>query len=85
MTTITEGALTFSFPDGCHAGKCDGWSHYRNQFQAVAGSSKAVDILCIAGDTSWLIEIKDYRQYPRTKAIDIADELAMKVRDTLAG
>ena len=86
MTDIREGYLTFSFPDGCQASQYDDWSFYRNQFQSVTGGpTKAVDILCVDGDTSWLIEIKDYRQHPRMKLIDIADELAIKVRDTLAG
>ena len=85
MTEITEGALTFTFPDDCQVSKYDDWSFYRNQFKGVAGGSKAVDILCVNGDTSWLIEIKDYRQHPRQKLIDIADEVAIKVRDTLAG
>lgn len=85
MNAIMEGALTFSFPAGCQASKYDDWSFYRNQFQPVANGSKAIDILCVEGDDSWLIEVKDYRQHPRTKAIDIADELAIKVRDTLAG
>ena len=85
MTNITEGNLTFSFPDRCQASKYDDWSFYRKQFQAVAGESKAVDILCVKGDASWLIEIKDYWQHNRTKPSDIADELAIKVRDTLAG
>ena len=85
MTEIEEGDLTFSFPDHCEAGKYEEWSYYRNQFQSVAGGSKAVDIVCVSGDTAWLIEIKDYRQHPRTKLIDIDDELASKVRDTLAG
>ena len=85
MTNITEGDLTFSFKDGCQANKYDDWSFYRKQFQAVAGESKAVDILCVKGNTSWLIEIKDYRQHIRKKWINIADELARKVRDTLAG
>ena len=85
MTKIKEGDLTFSFPDCCQASKYDDWSFYRKQFQAVAGESKAVDILCVKGNTSWLIEIKDYRQHTRKKCIDIADELARKVRDTLAG
>jgi hypothetical protein len=46
---------------------------------------KAVDIL--AQDPAaalWLIEVKDYRQSPRTKAIGLADEVALKVRDSLA-
>ncbi|KKZ12508.1 MAG: hypothetical protein TE42_04390 [Candidatus Synechococcus spongiarum SP3] len=85
MIKITEGDLTFSFPTGCQVSKYDEWSFYRKQFQPIAGGSKAIDILCVEGDTSWLIEIKDYRQYPRTKAINIDDELAIKVRDTLAG
>ena len=95
MTNITEGDLTFSFPDCCQASKYDDWSFYRKQFQAVAGESKAVDIICVECNTSrrerrmastaWLIEIKDYRQHTRKKWIDIADELARKVRDTLAG
>ena len=85
MTNITEGDLTFSFPDRCQASKYDDWSFYRKQFQAVADKSKAVDILCVKGNTSWLIEIKDYRQHTRTDPSDIADDLARKVRDTLAG
>ena len=85
MTNIMEGDLTFSFSAGCQTSKYDDWSFYRKQFQAVAGQSRAVDILCVEGDASWLIEIKDYRQHNRTKPSDIADELAIKVRDTLAG
>ena len=85
MTVIAEGMLEFDFPNGCEASKYDDWSFYRNQFQRVANGSKAVDIVCDERNVSWLIEIKDYRQYPRTKAIDIADEIAVKVRDTLAG
>ena len=85
MTEIEEGDLTFSFPDHCEAGKYEEWSYYRNQFQSVAGGSKAVDILCLSDDAAWLIEIKDYRQHPRLKLVDIGDEVAGKVRDTLAG
>ena len=85
MTEIEEGDLTFSFPDHCEAGKYDDWSFYRKQFQSAAGGSKAVDMLCIEGDVAWLIEVKDYRRHPRTKLIDLGDEVAMKVRDTLAG
>ena len=85
MTEIEEGDLKFSFPDHCEAGKYDEWSFYRNQFQSVASGSKAVDILCLSDDAAWLIEIKDYRLHPRQKLIDIDDEVASKVRDTLAG
>ena len=90
MTEIEEGDLKFSFPGHCEVGKYDEWSFYRNQFQSVAGGSKAVDILCLSDDAAWLIEIKDYRQHPRqkptrSKLIDIGDVVAGKVRDTLAG
>ena len=85
MTVIKEGELQFDFPDDCQASKYDDWSFYRNQFNSVAKCCKAVDIVCVESNVSWLIEIKDYRQHPRTKAIDIADEVALKVRDTLAG
>lgn len=85
MTTIAEGTLTFSFPPGCQASKYDNWSFYRNRFQNVAGGSKAIDILCLDSETAWLVEVKDYRRHPRTKVMDLADEVAVKVRDTLAG
>ena len=87
MTEIRVGDLTLSFPDQCETDKYkyDDWSFYRNQFQSVAGGSKAVDILCLADDVAWLVEIKDYRQHPRTKLIDLCDEVAQKVRDTLSG
>ena len=85
MTEITAGAFTFRFPPAADATRYDEWSFHRYQFQAVAGGCKAVDVLCLTGDTAWLLEIKDYRRHPRTKPIEIADEVATKVRDTLAG
>ena len=85
MTEIEEGGLKFTFPNHCEATKYDDWAFYRQQFQSVAGGAKAVDILCLAQDVSWLIEIKDYRQHPRTKPSDLGDEVSSKVRDTLAG
>ena len=99
MPTITEGQLTFDFPAGWRAEKFDDWSFYRTQFikcsdartpcsrcnhQNVAGA-KAIDILAIDGNSCcWSIEIKDYRRHMREKTIDLADEVALKVRDTLA-
>lgn len=82
---IQEGRLTFTFPSGAMSSKYDEWAHYRNQFNAAFGGTKAVDIVYVDGHVSWLIELKDYRQYARTKTVDIADEVAAKVRDTLAG
>lgn len=82
---IQEDRLTFTFPMGAQSSKYDAWSHYRSQFNSAFGGTKAVDMVYAARDTAWLIEVKDYRFNPRTKVIDLADEVALKVRDTLAG
>lgn len=82
---IQEDRLVFTFPAGAASSKYDAWSHYRNQFNSAFGGTKAVDMVYASADTAWLIEIKDYRINPRTKAIDLAEEVALKVRDTLAG
>lgn len=87
-STWTEGALTFRFPEGQGlASKYDDWSHYRNAFQSACGGHKAVDLVYAETQTrtAWLIEVKDYRVHARTKAVDLADEIAIKIRDTLAG
>ena len=86
MPTLQEGNLTFAFLPHWHASKFDGWSFYRNQFQNVCGGTKAIDILAVnPAICCWIIEVKDYRQHPRTKVIDLAEEVAIKVRDSLAG
>lgn len=83
---IQEGSLTFTFAAGAEARKYDAWAFYRNQFQqGCFTDNKAVDLLCELNRSAWLIEVKDYRLHARTKAIDLADEVAIKVRDTLAG
>lgn len=85
MTRLTEDAMTFVFPDGWSVSKYDEWTFYRNHFQKVA-NSKAIDFLAIEpGTCCWFIEVKDYRQHPRTKVSELADEIAVKVRDSLAG
>ena len=84
MPTISEGDLTFRFPNGWYVGKYDDWAFYRNQFSKIP-ETKAVDFVCIHHDVCWLIEVKDYRVHPRTKPTNIADEVAQKARDTLAG
>ena len=68
MTTLSEGSLKFRFPDNCLASKYDCWAFYRKQFQSVAKGSKAVDIVCVEKDVCWLVEIKDYRKHPRSRA-----------------
>lgn len=85
MAVLSEGHLQFIFGSSCLAEKYDEWSFYRNQFQSTCSGVKAVDMICVSNNTSWLIEIKDYRQHKRTKPQDLGDEVAIKVRDTLAG
>lgn len=87
MSRISEGGLIFDFPTGWEVGKYDGWAFYRRHFQKTS-DSKAVDILAFApqrGGTLWMIEVKDYRNNPRTKPMPMHDEVTQKVRDTLAG
>lgn len=83
--TLVEGRLSFAFDNVDFATKYDDWAHYRNQYNSACGSSKAVDFLVSKDGDIWLIEVKDFRQHRRSKAIDLADEIALKVRDTMAG
>lgn len=83
--TLVEGSLSFTFEDVGFAEKYDNWSHYRNQYNQACKGSKAVDFLVSKNGEIWLIEVKDFRQHKRTKTIDLADEVALKVRDTMAG
>ena len=83
---IPEGDLKFEFIPGALACKYDTWPFYRNQFQnGCWQDNKAVDMLCLDSGMAWMIEVKDYRNNVRTKAIDLADEVAKKIRDSLAG
>lgn len=86
MPSITEGNLTFDFSAGWEVSKLDEWSFYRNQFQRVCNGTKAVDIVAVEpGDACvWCIEIKDYRRQVRKKPRDVWEEMACKVRDSLA-
>ena len=77
MPTVTEGKLRFTFPDGWNVSKYDDWLHYRIQFIKVCDGIKAIDVLALEPKgCCWLLEIKDYREHARTKAIGLAEELA---------
>jgi hypothetical protein len=84
MKCFTEGKLTFKF-ESDDSSQYDNWSFYRNQFNSAFGGTKAIDFISIDSNHTWLIEVKDYRYDRRTKPSDLADEVAIKVRDTLAG
>ncbi len=83
---MREGSLRFEFPAGWSVARYDQWTFHR-QFQNICGGAKAVDFCGVTPDrgTTWLIEVKDYRQYRRTKPSELPHEVACKYRDTLAG
>jgi len=63
----------------------DEWAFYRNLFCKMWDGVKGVDVIAIDREANiWLIEVKDYRQHPRTEPSDLADEVARKVFCTLA-
>ena len=86
MTNVEVDGLTFTFPVSWEVSKYDGWAFYRRQFSEMWDGIKAVDLLAIEieNQVTWLIEVKDYRKYPRTKTLDLANEVAQKVYSTLA-
>lgn len=86
MTSLREGGLEHRFESGWIASKYDEWTFYRSHFKDSCCGNKAVDFLAQDPQgTLWLVELKDYRVHPRTKPIDVVDEVALKVRDSLAG
>lgn len=65
--------------------KCDAKIKCSECGEAKTIGVKAIDLLAIDPESVvWLIEIKDYRRHRRIKAIDLADEVAVKVCDSLA-
>jgi hypothetical protein len=87
MPELSEGSLTFSFPETWVVSKYDQWPYYKNQFKDSCLGNKAVDFMAFdpQNGTLWMIEVKDYRIHGRTKTLSIWDEIALKTRDTLAG
>jgi hypothetical protein len=87
MIRLADRQLEHTFAAGWTASKYDAWPFYRDHFERACTGSKAVDFIALdpGGSTLWLIELKDYRLHPRTKEIPLPDEIAVKVRDSLAG
>lgn len=77
--------LTFEFPAGWQASRYDQWSFYLRRWSRMRNDIKAVDLLIVAPDgTVWFVEAKDYRRHARTMPLDLVEEVARKVFDTLA-
>lgn len=89
MITISEGKLTFIFPDNWKVNKYDESNFVKNHIQKSQGC-KAVDILALSNDSLFMIEIKDFRNYrieskASLKNDVVLDEVVQKFRDTLTG
>ena len=86
MATIVEGNLTFDFRPHWITLKYDASVFHVVEFAHVCGGSRAIDIFaCEPAGCCWLIEIKDHRRGHRTTAVALAELVAAKVRDSLAG
>lgn len=84
--THKEDCLTFDFPDSWSVCRIGTTSFYKRHFQAFCTGCKEVDFALYDPKEKvlWFLEVKDYRVHQRTKLIDLADEIALKVRDSLA-
>lgn len=86
---FTEGALRFLFGDSWLVEQYDRHPDYRGRIEKL-DKTKAVDFVGrLSGDLPagvYLIEVKDYRPEPTAyKHSELALDVALKVRDTLAG
>lgn len=84
-----EGRIAFDFPNGWLIARPEASAYYSKHFQHFAphnAGNKETDFLAWEPSEKqlWLMEVKDYRAHPRTKMQDLADEVVLKARDTLA-
>ena len=86
MTKYREAAFRYAFPSGWKVVRLQEDEFYRRQFQGFNGGSKEVDFAALDAEASclWLVEAKDYGLHPRSKPGDVIEEVASKVRDSLA-
>ena len=84
--SVDVEGMRLTMPPGWQAWKYDDSVFHQGQFQGFTGGIKAVDVVALEPNhTLWLIELKNYRQNRRRKPSSVFDEVASKVRDTLAG
>ena len=85
MNKYHEGAFRYTFPREWKVFRLQTDEFYRRQFQGFNGGSKEVDFIALDGnDCLWLLEAKDFSNHPRSNPRDLAEEVADKVRDSLA-
>lgn len=88
-TVIPEENLQFSFDENWKVLKWDDHGAFKDGLEK-AQHTKAVDFFGLHIGLPWFIEVKDFRNYrienkKRLTSGELADEVADKVRDTLAG
>lgn len=84
-TSHKEGRIGFQFPGGWHVVRPGTSGFYRRHFQDFCGGQKEMDFLLADPDGAlWMLEVKDYTTDTRCKPQDLMDEVAAKVRDSLA-
>ena len=80
--------MQFDFPPDWQVEQYDAQNSFyrRRRFEGIA-ESKAVDIVAINPSRRelWLIEVKDFRAFPKKDTQDMIGIVIQKVRDTLAG
>jgi hypothetical protein len=86
--TFEEGRLRFSFGESWRVVKYDDHRDYRQKIAKLEGSGALDFVACRNG--LFLIEVKDFRGYrienkERLEQGHLAEEVAGKVRDTIAG
>ncbi len=87
MSAIDVEYLRFEFPSNWSVVKWDDEAAYRNGIQKLTGT-KAVDLIARCERVSYFIEVKDFRgthDLANRLRGGLLDEVACKVRDTLAG
>lgn len=84
--SFQEGRIRFEFPDGWKVLRPEKASYYTRHFQNFAGGCKEMDFILLEpiNRVLWLVEVKDYTTYPRNKPQCIFEEIAEKIRDSLA-
>lgn len=100
MTTFLEQKLSFTFGPAWTARKWDDEDAYRQGIARLhgldcscgktTGGSKATDFVALRSEHLLYLEVKDFRGHrienkPRLKDGELAKEVALKVRDTIAG
>lgn len=90
MTKLQEGGISYEFPEGFLVVRLEAFTYYNKHWQhfaEIVGGEGNKECDFIVFDTVskalWLFEVKDYRGATRTKPSELADEFALKCRDSI--